>query len=108
MLVKGIWMNLGEVERKSDALNISEWVQLCNDLSGTNLKTVRVEGYLQRAYFCFRDYDYYLDVSKQMVLMPDVKPLVEGLQESYEWLRQNRGAVIHRPYMEYIDTMVTS
>ena len=62
-----------------------------------------MEGHPQYRYFCFRDYDYFLDVNKQTDLMPDVKPLAEGLTESYEWFRQNRDAVMHRPYMEYID-----
>ena len=75
---------------------------------GAKPETVQVEGHPQRAYFCFHDYDYYLDVSKQIAFMQDVKPLEEGLQESYEWFRQNRDAVMRRPYMEYIDTMVTS
>ena len=103
MLVKGIWMNLGEAERKGDAVTISEWVKLCYDAVGADLETLSMEGHPQRAYFCFHDYDYYLDVSKQTALMPDVMPLAEGLQESYEWFRQHRAAVMHRPYMEYID-----
>ena len=86
-----------------DAVTISEWVKLCYDVVGANLETVQVEGHPQRAYFCFHDYDYYLDVSKQMGLMPNVKPLADGLQESYEWFRQNRDAVMHKPYWEYIE-----
>jgi len=65
-----------------------------------------VEGHPQRAYFCFHDYDYYLDVRKQIAIMPDVKPLAAGLQESFEWFRQNRDAVMRRPYAEYIDANV--
>ena len=86
-----------------DAVTIVDWVKLCYDAVGTNLETISVEGHPQRAYFCFHDYDYYLDVTKQMDLMPDVKPLAEGLKESYEWFRQNREAVMRRPYMAYID-----
>ena len=91
-----------------DAVTVNQWVQLCYDAVGAKPETIQVEGHPQRAYFCFHDYDYYLDVSKQIALMQDVKPLAEGLQESYEWFRQNRDAVMRRPYMEYIDTMVKS
>ena len=65
-----------------------------------------MDGHPQRAYFCFHDYDYYLDVTTQTELMPDAKPLTEGLRESYEWFHQNRDAVMCRPYTEYIDTNI--
>ena len=89
-----------------NAVTISEWVKLCYNAVGADLETVRVEGHPQRAYFCFHDYDYYLDVRKQIAIMPDVKPLAAGLQESFEWFRQNRDAVMRRPYAEYIDANV--
>ena len=85
-----------------DAVTICEWVKLCYGVVGADLETIQVEGHPQRAYFCFHDYDYYLDVSKQMALMLDVTSLAEGLRESYEWFCQHRDAVMRRPYMEYI------
>lgn len=89
-----------------DAVTISDWVKLCYDVVGTDLEAVSVEGHPQYRYFCFRDYDYYLDVTRQAALMPDGKPLAEGLKESYEWFRRHRDAVTRRPYMEYIDTNI--
>ena len=89
-----------------DAVTISDWVKLCYDAVDADLVTVSVVAHPQRAYFCFHDYDYYLDVSKQIALMPVVKPLAEGLKESYEWFRQHRDGVIRRSYMEYIDTNI--
>lgn len=86
-----------------EGVTISDWAQLCCDAVGAKLETVRVDGHPQRAYFCFHDYDYCLDVSKQAALMPEVKDLAEGLKESYEWFSQHRDAVMRRPYMEYID-----
>ena len=86
-----------------DAVTISEWVRLCYEAVGAELVAVRVEGHPQRAYFCFHDYDYCLDVGRQAVLMPEVKLLAEGLQESYQWFCRNRDAVLRRPYIEYID-----
>ena len=86
-----------------DAVTVTEWAQLCYGAVGRNLETVHVEGHPQYRYFCFRDYDYYLDVTKQTALMPEVKPLAEGLSGSWEWFRRNRDAVARRPYLEYID-----
>ena len=85
------------------AVTVNEWVQLCYDAVGVKLETVHVGGHPQYRYFCFRDYDYYLDVTRQAELMPGVKPLAEGLQESWEWFRQNRDAVMRRPYAAYIE-----
>ena len=86
-----------------EAVTISEWVRLCYDAVGAPLEAVNVEGHPQRSFFCFHDYDYYLDVTRQTALMPEIKPLAEGLRESYAWFRENRDAVMRRPYMEYID-----
>ena len=87
-----------------EAVTISQWVQLCYDTVGTNLETVSIESHPQRDYFCFHDYDYFLDVTRQTSLMPDVKPLAEGLKESYAWLRSNGDTILRRPYQDYIDT----
>ena len=86
-----------------NAVTISEWVRLCYDTVGADLESVSVEGHSQRAYFCFHDYDYYLDVTRQSALMPDIKPLAEGLKESYHWFCEHRDAVVRRPYLDYID-----
>lgn len=89
-----------------EAVSIAEWVQLCYDAVGAQLKTVNVEGHPQRSFFCFHDYDYYLDVKKQMALMPHVKPLAEGLKEAYAWYREHREDIVPKPYMEYADTKI--
>ena len=86
-----------------EAVTISHWVECCYEAVGTKLETVRVDDHPQRSFFCFHDYDYYLDVTRQTALMPEIKPLAEGLRESYAWFRENRDAVMRRPYMEYID-----
>ena len=86
-----------------ETISVSDWVGLCYDAVGANLEIVPVTGHPQRAYFCFHDYDYRLDVTKQTALMPDTKPLAEGLRESYEWFHDHRDAVMRRPYVEYID-----
>ena len=71
------------------------------------MRTVHVDAsYPQRQYFSFYDYEYYLDVNKQSALMPDTKPLVEGLQESYEWYCEHEDLVNKKPLMKYIDVTV--
>lgn len=87
-----------------EAVTINEWVALCYQVVGKELRTVNVDAsYPQRQYFSFYDYDYYLDVTKQEALMPDTKSLFEGLQESFEWYRKHEDLVIKKPFIKYID-----
>ena len=54
--------------------------------------------------FCFPNYEYVLDVSKQNTLMPDTVSLEQGLQEEFEWYQNNLDSVYkRRQYMEFID-----
>ena len=57
----------------------------------------------QRNYFCFYDYEYYLDVSEQYKLMHDVKPISVGLREAFDWYKGNAEKVNRKPYLDYID-----
>ena len=89
-----------------ESVTIARWVKLCYDAVGAELKTVNVTGHPQRGYFPFSDYEYALDVSKQTELMPEVKPLDQGLREAWEWYRNHRDAVNRRPYPDYIDEKI--
>jgi len=87
-----------------EAISIKDWVKLCYDVVGKSVEFINVyEDIEQRNYFSFYNYEYYLDVSRQYDLMPDVKPLKEGLKEAYEWYRNNMDKVIKKPFIEYID-----
>ena len=86
-----------------DAVTVLDWVRLCYDAVGAPLETVSVTGYPQRSYFCFHDYEYFLDIGRQSALLRNVKPLAEGLAESYAWFRENREAVQRRPYIQFVD-----
>lgn len=58
----------------------------------------------QRGYFCFHDFEYVLDVTKQTALMPDTLPLEEGLKREYEWYVKNPDSVYYKkPYADFID-----
>lgn len=91
-----------------EAVSIREWVQLCYDTVGTPLKTVSITGHPQRSFFPFHDYEYCMDVSKQMALMPDLKPLKVGIREEWAWFRSHRGEVSRKNLKEYIDSHVFS
>lgn len=58
----------------------------------------------QRDYFSFYDYEYELDVSKQLELMPQLKSMDVGLKEAYEWYIDHKEDVRKKPFFTYIDT----
>lgn len=90
-----------------DIVDINEWVSLCYKVAGKDLRTVNVdESHHQRSYFCFDDYGYVLDVSKQNELLLDTKPLIEGLKEEYEYYINNKEIVRKKPYVDYIDKKI--
>ena len=88
-----------------DIVTVKEWVELCYKAACKTPEFVSVDKEIpQRDYFCFYDYEYILDVSKQNELMPDTIPLEQGLKEEFEWYKNNPDSVYNRkPYMEYID-----
>lgn len=90
-----------------ETVTVKEWVTRCYEAAGKTPLFVRVsrERHIpQRDYFCFHDYEYVLDVSKQCALMPDTLPLAEGLREEFDWYRKNPDSVYYRkPYTAYID-----
>ena len=86
------------------AISIREWVELCYRVVGNDVDFVNVYDEIeQRNYFSFYDYEYYLDVSKQCELMPETKPIYEGLQEAFEWYKNNAHQVNKKPFFDYID-----
>lgn len=92
--------NVGNTE----TVTVKEWVSMCYKAAGKNARFVSVDSSIpQRNYFCFYDYEYVLDVSKQNELMPDTVPLMQGLQEEFDWYKSNTDSVYYRkPYLEYI------
>ena len=88
-----------------EPVTVKEWVTLCYRAAGKTPAFVSVDkSVVQRDYFCFHDYEYVLDVSRQSSLMPETIPLVQGLAEEYEWYREHPDSVyFKKPYMPYID-----
>ena len=85
-----------------EAVSIADWAAMCYSAVGTPLETVCVYGHPQRCFFPFHEYEYFLDVTRQQALMPELKPLAEGIREEYAWFRANRDAVVSKPLLEYI------
>ena len=85
-------------------ITVRDWVTLCYRTAGKPVSFIEVSPDIeQRKYFSFYDYDYRLDVRKQNELMPAVKTLEEGLQESFAWYLENSGKVNRKPFIDYID-----
>lgn len=93
-------LNVGNPE----AVDINTFVKMCYEVAGEELDKVYVTDHdNQRDYFCFYDYEYMLDVSKQSKLLPKTKDLYEGLKESYDWYLAHQGDVNKKDYMKFID-----
>lgn len=87
-----------------NTISIRKWVELCYQIAGSQAEFVNVyKDIEQRNYFCFYDYEYQLDVSKQYKLMQNVKPMSQGLKESFDWYKNNIKEVNKKPYFDYID-----
>lgn len=85
-------------------VSIREWVTLCYQAAGKVPEFVEVqEDIPQRSYFSFSDYEYVLAVNRQKKWLSDTKPLLDGLEESYRWYKENAAEVNRRPYIEYIE-----
>ena len=89
-----------------ELVDINEWVKNCYEVVGKPLTTIYLDkSHPQRSFFQFYDYAYALDVTAQDILMPDTKPLKEGLRESYEWYMEHQDEVRKKPFFEYIDQL---
>lgn len=86
-------------------ITVKDWVNACYKAAGKQADFVNVyEDIEQRNYFSFYDYDYRLDVTKQRELMPETKPLENGLSEAFEWYIGHPDSVNRKPLISYIDT----
>lgn len=88
-----------------EIVTVKEWVSICYNAAGKEARFVSVDKSTpQRDYFCFYNYQYILDVSKQYEIMPDTMELMQGLQQEFDWYKNNLDSVYYRkPYIEYIE-----
>ena len=88
----------------SNAVSIRQWVEMCYNVAGKKPEFKNVyDDIEQRNYFCFYDYEYYLDVSKQHKIMENEKDLYEGLKEAFAWYKDNKHKVNRKGYFEFIE-----
>lgn len=87
-----------------ECISIRDWVRLCYHTAGKDVQFVNADASIeQRKYFSFYNYEYCLDVSRQYSLMPETRPLAEGLREAFAWYSNNPDSVDKREYVKYID-----
>ena len=87
-----------------ETVSVREWAELCYAAAGRTPEFVSVTADIeQRSYFSFYNYEYALDVTAQSALMPDVKPLAEGLCEAFLWYKDNADKVNKKPFFDFID-----
>lgn len=88
-------------------VTIKEWAKYCYKALGKEVQFEAVYSDVnQREYFPFHDYGYQLDVTEMLKLMPEVKPMEQGLKESYDWYKENHELVRVKPLIQYIDEKI--
>ena len=86
------------------SVSIKDWVTLCYKCLSKTPAFVEVSKKIeQRNYFCFYDYEYFLDVKKQKPLLPNTIALEEGLKEAADWYFANEQEVHKKDYLKYSD-----
>lgn len=89
---------------RQDAVTVKEWGMACYQAAGKSPEFISIGVDVeQRNYFPFYNYAYFLDVKRQLSLMPDTKPLAEGLREAFAWYAENGEAVRKKPFFAYIE-----
>ena len=58
---------------------------------------------LKTLYFEFRDYEYFLNVDKQSLLLEKTKPLPLGIKEAFSWYKNNKTDVNRKTYDKFIE-----
>ena len=87
-----------------EMISVKEWAELCYAAADKEPVLVRVDdNFTVRDYFPFHPYHYYLDVTKQQELMPELTPLDEGIQEEFDWYNEEKPEINHRDYLGFID-----
>lgn len=88
-------------------ITIRKWVELCYQIVGEPLEYVHVsQNISQKNYFPFPEFEYKLDVSRLNEWIGSVQDIRAGLQQSYEWYKENLSEVKRKDYMKYIDRIL--
>ncbi len=88
----------------SDSITIRDWVTKCYASLGKTPMFVNIPGDIeQRQYFSFYNYEYALDITKMLSILPDTIDLNEGLAQCAEWYKDNEAEVRKKPFFDFID-----
>ncbi len=88
----------------TEITDVKGWVELCYGVLGKKPQFEFVNGDIhQRNYFPFYNYGYTLDIRRQNALMPGLKPLKTGIEQSFEWYIHNKDKVYRKNYIEFIE-----
>ncbi|MBP1546171.1 MAG: NAD-dependent epimerase/dehydratase family protein [Oscillospiraceae bacterium] len=83
---------------------VRDWVKLCYNVVGKQAEILSVSKDVEiYNYFPFRNYNYFLDVTRQIDLMPTIKPMHQGIAESYQWYKSNKDLIRRKGYIDYIN-----
>lgn len=86
-------------------VTVRDWVACCYRVAGREVEFCTVpKDVPQRSYFCFHDYAYRLDVTRQHRLLPVTLSLEAGLRDALTWLERHPDSVARRPYQNWIDS----
>lgn len=97
-------LNVGNEE----AVSVKDWVTLCYKCFQKTPSFAYVDKNIeQRNYFCFYNYEYYLDVQKQKQILPNTIPLAEGLQDAADRYSESNSEISKKDYIKYIDYNLT-
>lgn len=92
--------NVGNTE----ITDVKGWVELCYSVLGKKPQFEYVSGDInQRNYFPFYNYGYILDTRRQNALLPEIKPLKTGIEQSYDWYIRNKDKVYRKSYIDFIE-----
>lgn len=95
---------VGQVYNVGDekGIKLKDWVQLCIDTYGSSNKIIpynyKENGYHERDFFPFFDYEYFLDVEEISKIYKPKITMVEGLKKSLEWYLENEDKVGKRQH----------
>lgn len=88
-----------------ETVTARQWVELCYQAAGERVEFRCVEDWPnQRDSFCFHDYAYRLDVSRQQTLLQTGISLAEGLCQSFDWYKNHPEEVTKKPYRAFLDS----
>ncbi len=91
-----------------DCVSIKDWASLCYKAAGKTAEFICApDKFTQRDFFCFYDYEYYLDTTLHDSILTKTTDLSDGLKKSFEWYAQNQDSVKKKEYLSFIDTFIS-